>query len=285
VFEKLLAVSAKILLVMLILGIILTAYLYLENSMVAMTQYGIYSEKIPAAFNNYSIVLISDHHNSNNIKKVTQKVEEIKPKIIVIAGDSINMHDENHSNALMLAEHLMKIAPVYFTSGNHETWSGNENDFLDSLKSSGVTVLNNTITTITYKNSEINLIGFKDVVYSDDNMRKDILDNELNALYNKVENKDLFNILVFHKANLFDWVSNYPFDLVLSGHLHGGQINLPIIKEHMLSTRFLTKKYSKGYYRKGNCQMVVSGGTEKNFKRPRIFNPPEVIEVVLKPLD
>ncbi|MCK9477915.1 MAG: metallophosphoesterase [Firmicutes bacterium] len=284
-FKKLLAVAVKILLIIFSIALLILPYVIWENNSVVLSKYSIYSRRLPPAFNNYNLVLISDHHNSNNVEKIIKKVEQVAPKVIIVSGDAINMHDTDYTNSFTLFEQLLKIAPTYFTSGNHETWSPDETDYLNSLKNRGVNILNNKVESIQYKRSEINIIGFKDIVYSDGRMRHDMLNGELSSLYNSIDNKSLFNLLVFHKANYFDTIAKYPFDLVLSGHLHGGQINLPVIKSKILKSRFQTDLYSKGYYRINDCQMVVSAGLEKSIRYPRVLNPPEVVEVVLKNLN
>lgn len=284
-FKKIFVFVSRLLSALLIFSIIIASYLFIENNRIVTSRYSIYSSKISPAFHNYKLALISDFHNSDNVHKILERVEDIKPQIIVIAGDAINMNDTDFSNAGALAEGLLKIAPVYFTSGNHEKWSLHEQEFLNYLADKGVNILNNSVAEIHLENGAINLIGYHDIIYSDNAMRYNILNSELKALYDKIKNKSLFSILVFHRANYFETVSQYPFDLVLSGHLHGGQINLPMIKPKILMGRFQNADYSKGYYRMNNTQMIVSAGLEKNYKYPRIFNPAEVVEVVLKYLE
>ncbi|MFA7637496.1 MAG: metallophosphoesterase, partial [Monoglobales bacterium] len=257
-------------------------FVFVENNRVVISSYSVYSSKIPPVFNNYKIALITDFHNSNNVRKILEKVEDIKPQIIVIAGDMISMGDTDFKNAGDLTLGLKRIAPVYFTSGNHERWSSKEKEFLNYLSDKGAVILNSSATELRIENEAINLIGYRDIIYSDNAMRYDILNSELKALYETVENKDLYNILVFHRANYFDKVAQFPYDLVLSGHLHGGQVNLPVIKNKILESRFQNTQYSKGYYRMNNTQMIVSAGLEKNYKYPRLFNPTEVVEVSLK---
>jgi hypothetical protein len=258
------------------------AYIFCDNSDVKLTSYSVYSKKINAAFDGYKIAVISDFHNSNNYEKIIKKVISSNPEILVFIGDIINMDDENYDHVGKLLDGIAPVCKAYFVSGNNETWSTNEEAFLEFLTSKNVVVINNKVIPIEYKNSRINLIGYKDIIYSDDVMRYEILENELDTLYNKVQNKELYDILLFHRGNLFDTVAKKPFDLVLSGHIHGGQINLPFIKDKILMKKFNTTKYSNGYYREGNSQMILSGGLEKNFKNIRLFNTPEVVEVTLK---
>ena len=261
------------------------AYVFFDNSDVRLTSYGVYSKKLNAAFDGYKIAVISDFHNSDNYGKIINVIAGSKPNIIVFVGDTISMNDENYDNVGYLLDGLNTVCKSYLISGNNETWSKNEADFLEFVKGKNVEVINNQVIPIEHKGNYFNLIGYKDIVYSDDVMRFEVLEKELDSLYAKVKNKSLYNVLLFHRGNLFDTVAKKPFDLVLAGHTHGGQINLPFIKDKILMKEVLNTKYSKGYYRVKDCQMILSGGLEKNFKRIealRVFNTPEVIEVTLK---
>ncbi|MEG2670448.1 MAG: hypothetical protein RR957_08260, partial [Oscillospiraceae bacterium] len=175
------------------------------------------------------------------------------------------------------------IAPTYFVSGNNETWSKHESEFLKILTDKGVFVLNNKLAKIEKGDSYINLLGYKDILYADDVMRFNVLEKELSKLEKTIPADDKsLNILMFHRVNYFDTVSKYNFDLVLSGHAHGGQINLPIIKDKILDKNLGQHKYSNGYYENGDKKMIATAGLEKNLKKPRIFNTPEIVMVKLE---
>jgi len=281
-FKKFLLNTLTVILVICTLCVIMAGYIFIDNNDVKITRYSVYSNRLAPVFDGYNIALITDFHNSDNVQKVIKKTAETAPEVIVIVGDSINMEDTVFDSIGLLVEGLLQIAPVYLVSGNHEIWSKNQAEFLNFIADKGVIVLNDKVAEIKYKNSAINLAGYKDIIYADEQMRFNILDSEFEKLYGKVENKKLFNILLFHRGNYFDNAAKQPFDLVLSGHLHGGQINLPFIKDRILMKRVNSSKYSKGYYRLGNSQMIISGGLEKNYINPRILNTPEVVSVTLK---
>ncbi len=90
--------------------------------------------------------------------------------------------------------------------------------------------------------------------------------------------KDRFNILLSHKPNwYFDYVKQYDFDLVLSGHAHGGQMRLfgiPIIAPD----QGLFPKYVKGKFDK----LIISTGLSNPVHIPRLFNPKEIVIINLK---
>ncbi len=257
----------------------------IDNSKVDVSKYSIYSEKLPKAFNDYKIMLLTDFHNSDNYDEITEKVVATKPNIIVLVGDMVNVKDTSFENLEKLIDKNKDLSPMYFVSGNNEKWSQNEKVVIELLQNKGVTILNNKSTKLVYQKSAIVLTGFEDVVYSDDAMRPAVVESTLKKLSRIKENEGYFNVLLCHRANFFDMVSKYPFDLTLSGHLHGGQVNLPFISDYILGQMHIDNKYKKGYYRVGNSQLVVSGGLSKDFKKPRVLNTPELVLLTLKAIN
>ncbi|MCK9478235.1 MAG: metallophosphoesterase [Firmicutes bacterium] len=268
----------------LLLAIAISAYIIAENYSVTSAHYDIYSNKNKRDFNDFKIAVITDFHNSTNYNMIKKNIQKEKPNIIVIVGDTINMHDESFENAKSLIKGINHLAPTYLTSGNHEIVSIKTKEFLEFAEQNNVSVINDKIEKIFYKNSYFNLIGYGDIVYDDPNMRFNVLEDDLKKLHDKVEDKEAFNVLLFHRGNFGDVVAKYPFDLIISGHIHGGQINLPYVKDYILKNRFDSIKFCKGFYRIGDSQLVISGGLERNLQKPRVFNPPEIVYVRLKSL-
>jgi len=281
---KFLKIAFFIIGILILLSLIIFAYILVENYAVTTVSYDVYSKKNKQVFNDYEIAVITDFHNSSNYKKIIKNIEKEEPNIIVIVGDTINMNDKSFDNAKRLIEGINSLAPTYLVSGNHEIASNITNEFLEFAKQNNVNVLNNKVEKVYYKNSYFNLIGYGDIVYDDPNMRFNVMENDLKNLYDKIEDKKAFNVLLFHRGIFGETAAKFPFDLIISGHLHGGQINLPFVKEYILQSRFNNTKYSKGLYRIGNSQMVISGGLERNFLKPRVFNPPEIVYIRLENL-
>ena len=73
------------------------------------------------------------------------------------------------------------------------------------------------------------------------------------------------------------------YDLVVSGHAHGGQWRLPgVINGLYAPGQGLLPKYAGGLYDLGKTKLVVSRGLRQDYL-PRVFNPPEVVLVRLLP--
>ncbi len=264
---------------LLLLGVFLSALYAYE--VVRLTKYDVYTKKINDVFDGYKMALITDFHNSENYPQILEQIDMSKPDVILIAGDLVSMNTTDYSNTEHLLAGLVKAAPTYYAFGNHEIWSDRAQEIAEVAKKKGVHLLNDQVVTIKKKNNTINLAGFMDIGKDDFHVDTSVIDQKLDALYRQISEPSQFSVLLFHRANYFDTVANHPFDLVLSGHLHNGQVNLPFVKKWILKKRVNNDQYSKGLYRIGDSQMVVSGGLEKSRTEPRIYNPAEVVLVTL----
>ena len=83
-----------------------------------------------------------------------------------------------------------------------------------------------------------------------------------------------------HRPDYIDLYRQYPFDLVLSGHTHGGQVCIPLLVNGLFApNQGWLPKYAGGQYDvEGTC-LVISRGLSYNPRLPRVFNPPEVVIV------
>jgi len=99
-------------------------------------------------------------------------------------------------------------------------------------------------------------------------------------------NAEQYSILLSHRPELFDCYTGYDFDLVLSGHAHGGQWRIPLILPDgvFAPNQGWFPKYTSGVYEKNNTTMIVSRGlSQESTRTPRIFNPPELVVINLLP--
>ena len=87
-------------------------------------------------------------------------------------------------------------------------------------------------------------------------------------------------ILLVHEPYFFPWVPDR-IALTLAGHMHGGQVNLPIIGPPVSLLKRRSGKYIYGEYALGERRMIVSGGLGTSLAPVRILRPPEVVMVKL----
>ena len=247
------------------------------------THYTISSSKIPQEFDKFRIVQISDVHSAT----VPGLVAEIKgeaPDIIVSTGDLV--HDRgSYEPAIRLIKKLTKIAPVYAVSGNHDLRRSDYGSYLKALDGSGVVSLHNQSTEIKKGNASIMLSGIEDP-FSEDGAR--INNNNLNS-FSKLNRTDNFHILLFHRANHLDILKDKGIDLILSGHMHGGQFRFPNGRGICApksswgsSKKMLFPKYFGGHYKHNSTDMIVNRGIGNPMIIPRLFNRPEISVIILE---
>lgn len=251
-----------------------------------VTNYIVQSDKIPAAFNGFKIAQISDYH-SDSVPGVTDAIREIKPNLIVSTGDLAD-DEGSYLPALHLCEQIAPIAPVYAVTGNHDVWRGDYGDFERDIYNAGVTTLHNERVLLDGDGESISLAGIDDpftlsATRASENVRKSL---------SKIRGYDGYDILLFHRANLFDCVKDQGFDLILSGHMHGGQVRFPNGRGFVSPKSSWTgkhsvffPKYSGGRYTSDNTEMLVSRGIGNPMLIPRLFNRPELAIVTLQHCD
>ena len=95
---------------------------------------------------------------------------------------------------------------------------------------------------------------------------------------------EIFTVLLSHRPELFEIYQKYEFDLVLSGHAHGGQWRIPGLLNGLFApNQGLFPKYAGGRYDYDGGTMIVSRGLARESTRiPRIFNRPELVIVDVK---
>ena len=260
-----------------------------ENNHLDITSINYLNDKIPAEFDGFKIVQLSDLHNKmfgKNQKRLTEKVKSLSPDIIVITGDIVSRKDEKVKNAEMLLREMKKIAPVYYVEGNHEKYSSAYISTLISyMYSSGINVLWNSSSEIKRGNASISLAGVRDLTvatsygYSTSEREKVYINWVKKTVGNA---KSDFKILLAHRPEYFDEYSQSGAQLVFSGHAHGGQFILPFIGGVYTPGQGFKPKYYRGTYEKNGCTMVVNRGLGTSGFFLRINNHPEIICVTLK---
>ena len=211
-----------------------------------------------------------------NLKKAYKKIQSQKPDYS-LGGDFVEDYKGNE-NAFELIENFQEY-PCYYVAGNHEYRSGNINAIKQKSGNTGLLCLKVKVT-IDLNGQKINICGVDDYYIG----KKKFIE-ELDIAVSQV-NEEYFTVLLSHRPELIELYSEYNFDLVLSGHAHGGQWRIPVILEHGLVTpdiKFLPK-FTTGKRILNNTTQIVSRGLSKFTPPfPRIFNFPEIIVVDIIP--
>ena len=255
-----------------------TAWMLWGNVAISVSEYRIESEKLPDAFDGLRIAQVSDLHNDelgDGNSRLIAKLEKTDPDIIVITGDLIDRTRTDISVAVEFAEKAALIAPTYYVSGNHESVLSQEeyDDFCAQLTGVGVTVLENTSAVIEKDGEFITIVGV-----GDQNFGYEPSNAELLAL--KGDEYD-FSLLLAHRPRDFYQYATCGFDLVLSGHLHGGQFQIPFLGGLYAPSYGLFPEYDGGVYEREGSIMIVSRGVGNSSFPIRFNNPRELVLVEL----
>jgi predicted MPP superfamily phosphohydrolase len=179
-----------------------------------------------------------------------------------------------------LVSQLTPTAPVFSVSGNHDVWYYNFDKYQNLLKKLGVTILENNKVTLQRGKSVINLYGIGDPYTWNDKSAEEYLKDAISGLKPSTG----YNILLFHRANMFDEIKGKGFQLVFSGHMHGGQLQIPF-RGGLISPQQNHRwfpEYTDGRWTEAGTTMLVSRGLGNNAPVPRLLNPPEIVVATLR---
>jgi predicted MPP superfamily phosphohydrolase len=240
-------------------------------------------------FEGLSIVLVTDLHSEiyGNDKTQTPLLERITgaaPDLIVLGGDIYDDVLPDIGTRLLLAglREVLPDTPVFYVTGNHE-YDGNKVDaILKELPEFGVTALLDDYALVELKGIPVVVAGvddpnrmlrdpFYDPAFADGPFKK------------AADVSAACKILVCHRPELAKGYLEYGFDLILSGHTHGGQVRLPPLLNGLYAPgQGLFPKYAGGVYQLENAVLIVSRGlSTRRPLFPRIFNPPELVVIRL----
>lgn len=257
-------------------------FLYSQNNLIELTRFEYKNEKVPESFDGFQIVHVSDLHNKSFGKDNTVllgKIRSENPDVIFITGDIVDSRHTDFDVSLRFAGQCVKIAPTYYVSGNHEHRFGNTQEMFEALKSVGVTVLEDEKAEIRQGEEKISLYGLSA------KQRDGYSENYASRVTALAEEKsqDEFSVLLAHYPQYLDDYAKAGFDLVFSGHAHGGQFRIPFTNKGIFAPdQGFFPEYTGGEYKKDDTVMVLSRGLGNSLVPLRLFDRPQLIILTLK---
>jgi len=254
-------------------------YAIIENRLLLRVR----TEKFYRDNDRIKIVHLSDLHKrlfgKNNVRLI-KKIRSTEPDIIIFSGDLITRDCKSLMDTEKFIQELVKIAPVYFSFGNHELdmknlYPDKYEKFILILKNNSVHILDNQSESLVINGRKINITGLslKYSVYKKNNSYRNLDKYSEDEIFQALGTPpdDGINILIAHNPLFAEAYSSWNADYTLSGHIHGGAVRIfgiPLLSPE----RKLFPRYSKGVYEKNGMKLLVSGGLGKF----RLFNPPEI---------
>lgn len=247
--------------------------------------YTIYSSKITRPLR---AVLITDLHSTmygRNQEILLEAIHRQQPGVIFMAGDIADHKVPVDGTRLLLAG-LKGKYPSFYVSGNHEEWTGEMPSIRRMFTDYGVTVLCGETRVITLGGQSLLIGGVDDPHAYTCSHHANRLDSSWKTQFWNCCSRTspgLFSILLSHRPELTKYYTDSGFDLIVSGHAHGGQVRIPGLVNGLFAPhQGFFPRFAGGRYQLGSTALIVSRGLCLN-RLPRIYNPPELVTVDIRP--
>lgn len=276
--------------ILLIISMVMTTNFYKSKNLLRTTSYKIQTVKMQKSIR---LTQITDLHNSIfgvNNQELVDLISEQSPDLILITGDLLKSKELNTDIATDLISDLSKIAPVYVSLGNHEVeyQQNYGTDIAQLYEDAGAVVLDRQYQDLEVNGQEIRLGGIYGYCLPEKYLETNEADPEECAFLSDFQNTDLYTILMCHMPVcwlLNDGLDEWDVDCIFSGHVHGGQVILPLIGGVYAPDMGWFPGRLQGLYSSadGSSMMVLSTGLGNTESVPRFNNIPEVVTVDIFP--
>ncbi|MEZ3445969.1 MAG: metallophosphoesterase [Lachnospiraceae bacterium] len=240
-------------------------------------------------------VLISDLHDKvygSQNDKVIDAVHKINPDFIVLAGDLVTSQvNEDMTPGIELVKALSSRYRIYYGLGNHESKMQEDTErfgdkfdqLMRAVDGRNVRVLQNESVDLPEYNIRMTGLDLALDYFAHFRIKK-MKENYLQETLPECDDRKC-NILIAHNPDYFEDYARWGAQLVLSGHVHGGIMRLPVLGGVIAPSYKIFPKYDGGVYRSGAAVMLLGRGLGSHTLPFRFFNPAELYEVVLKPCE
>lgn len=262
--------------------LVILALIALDERLILRT-YTVVSPKLTAEVR---LAVVTDFHSSDNADDVVAMVASCAPDAVLMVGDMFDDDTQNRptERTLSLMRQLSALYPCYYVSGNHEAWTGEMDALYQQTEEAGVKVLRMSSGVLTVHGQRIALCGIPDpyeMVFSG----APDTEEQLRQALEDVDSAD-FTVLLAHRPELLAKYAQFPVDLVVSGHAHGGQVRIPGVLNGLYApNQGWFPKLAGGAYTQDGTTLIVSRGLAVRTRLPRIFNRPEVVLVRCVPAE
>lgn len=254
---------------------------FIERNWVEIKEIELRSPRIPSSFQGVRIVQFSDVHfghylDLDQLQEIVQQINSTKPDLICFTGDLIDQ-EFTRAEANKVATIFQQLkAPLGKVAilGNHDYW-GNSQLVEECFQQAGFQLLKNHTINISKGNESIYITGLDDVMEGYPDIKK--------VMKQISHDSKSYHILLVHEPDYADFASNYPIDLQLSGHSHGGQVNLPFLGP--IITPPISRRYPRGLYENihnKSLTLYTNRGIGTTILPIRFFCRPEITVFTLR---
>lgn len=214
---------------------------------------------------------ISEHYQADNLEKHIKEINALAPDLIVFTGDLFNNYSKYapYDEVQRMLTDLKATYGKYAIYGNKDYGGGAVRIYEQIMSDSGFQVLRNEVTQLTIKNQQVSLVGMDSYLmgaHEIDKVKAQLIDSDT-------------TIVLAHEPEMIDTLS-FPYDLILCGHTHGGQVAIPLLQDIF---KISDTPYIKGLYQiQEDKQLYVDSGMGTSRLPIRVFNPPQISYLTIK---
>jgi hypothetical protein len=251
--------------------IFLTVYSFLiEPFWLILKRKDIFLKNLPNELESLKIIHLSDLHSSSfgyREKKILKIISQERADFIFVTGDINEALPQEIAPCSFFWEKLRSLAPVYAVFGNHlfEDKKMKPEFFQEILEKVGWKVLRNANIKLSKNGQDFWLLGV-----DDPHTQNHCLESALSG----TESPSL-KILLAHSPEIIEDLGSQEVDLILVGHTHGGQVNIPGIPVFWAPTKYKFK-YIRGLSLVKGAQMYINQGIGTRKLPVRFNSRPEV---------
>ncbi len=234
---------------------------------------------LPSGLEGLTILHLSDLHagihlGEDKMQQIVAQAMALRPELVVQTGDMIDISPAYIPPYVRAFRELHAPLGVVTVLGNHDRYTG-ERAVIRGCLDAGQAFVQNGCQVLERNGATLALVGIDDPHNwkADDPQAEDI------AAALRAAPPEAFRILLAHRPGAWDTAAPRGIPLTLAGHIHGGQIYLPIVG---WSAGRLITKYVMGHFQRGNSQLYVSRGIGVVGVPIRLFTPPEIAVFTLR---
>jgi uncharacterized protein len=254
---------------------VLAAAAFIQRENLTFREVDVFLPGLPPGLQGLRIVQLSDIHLSPFVSeallaRAIGMANDTRAHIALVTGDLVSRVGDPLDACLRHLSRLRADAGIFGCMGNHEIYASAEDYTTLEGARLGMRFLRGESQRLYFGDALLNLAG----VDYQRRERKYLSGAESLVIPGAT------NVLLSHNPDVFPVAASQGFDLTLSGHTHGGQVNFEILERGVNIARFYTP-YVYGRYERGGKSLFVTRGVGTVGAPARFGAPPEVALVRL----
>jgi len=261
-------------------GLGLSSYgIWSAERLPVVTHRTLFFPDLPPGLDGIRIAHLSDvhagiHMEREKMEAIVAQTNALHADLICQTGDMIDIAATYIPDYVRAFRELRAPLGVVTVLGNHDRYTGEE-AVIRGVREAGQAFVQNGSHVVERNGTPLALVGIDDPR----NWRADDPQDAEVGIALRRSPPEVFKILLAHRPGAFDGAAPRGVPLTLAGHIHGGQIYLPVVG---WSAGRLITKYVMGHFRQGSSQLYVSRGIGVVGVPIRIFVPPEIALLELR---